>query len=245
MNLGLNTAEILGELGSTIRATSSSSIIVYILYALTLYTIAKRRGIKKPWLAWIPFVNVWTLGSISDQYQYVVKGRVENRRKSLLGLNIAIAAIGLIIAIAVAWIFVDLLALFMNTLTDYIEPIIYDYVPNSEDVIETLLQSLQSNIVALIVIAVLALSLSVLAIIRIVFFYIALYDVFRSSDPKNSTLYLVLSLVCGILVQGIYSVFMILCKDKDLGMPPRKSEPQIEAIPAQSAEQTVEAKPEE
>ena len=65
------------------------SILAYILQALALYTIAKRRGIRKPWLAWIPFGNSWILGSLSDQYHYVTKRTIKNRRKLLLGLEIA------------------------------------------------------------------------------------------------------------------------------------------------------------
>ena len=73
------------------------SVACYVLEALSLYTIAQRRGIRKPWLAWIPVVNVWIVGSISDQYQYVVNRRIQNRRKVLLGL--AIALMGSLIAL--------------------------------------------------------------------------------------------------------------------------------------------------
>ena len=66
------------------------SVAVYVFQSLGMYTIAKRRGIRNPWLSWIPVGNMWILGSISDQYQYVVKGRVRKRRKLLLGLMIAI-----------------------------------------------------------------------------------------------------------------------------------------------------------
>ena len=64
------------------------ALTVYILEAVSLYSIAKRRGVHHAWLAWVPTGNVWILGSISDQYQYVVRGRVRNRRKLLLGLNL-------------------------------------------------------------------------------------------------------------------------------------------------------------
>ena len=69
------------------------TVAAYILQSLGMYTIAKRRQIPNPWLAWIPVGNMWMMGSISDQYQYVAKGRVRNRRKALLGLNIAIFAL--------------------------------------------------------------------------------------------------------------------------------------------------------
>ena len=65
------------------------SVTMYIFHSLGLYTLAQRRGIHRPWMAWVPVVNMWILGSISDQYQYVTKGKVTNRRKVLLGLEIA------------------------------------------------------------------------------------------------------------------------------------------------------------
>ena len=65
-------------------------IASYVLSSLGLYTVAERRKLRHPWLAWIPIGNAWLLGSISDQYQYVAKGKVKNRRKILLALNVAI-----------------------------------------------------------------------------------------------------------------------------------------------------------
>ena len=67
--------------------------LIYVLQSVGLYCIAKRRCIKNPWLVWLPVGIMWILGSISDQYQYVVKGRVRNRRKWLLGLCLAIILI--------------------------------------------------------------------------------------------------------------------------------------------------------
>ena len=64
------------------------SVGTYVLHALSLYSIANRRGIRRPWLSWIPVGSTWILGCISDQYQYVVKGKVRNKRKALLVLEI-------------------------------------------------------------------------------------------------------------------------------------------------------------
>ena len=94
-----------------------------------------------------------------------------------------------------------------------------------------------SNVVLLNLLAMAALltiPLSVLAVIHTVYFYMALYDLLRSCEPKNSSLYLVLSLVGNVVVEGAYSIFMILCKDKDLGMPPRKEEPQVIVEPVRT-----------
>ena len=62
-------------------------IASYVLTSLALYTLASRRGIRKAWLSWVPVLNVWIVGSLSDQYRYVVKGQVKSKRKILLTLN--------------------------------------------------------------------------------------------------------------------------------------------------------------
>lgn len=203
--------------------TGGVAVLVYILKALALYTIAKRRNIKKPWLAWIPVVNVWVLGSVSDQYQYVVKRQVKNKRKVLLGLNIAMAAIGSVVLIAAVWLFAVLLLMIISVPT----------MSDPETLVSNLMYYAGTNVVLLNLIGlagILAIPLAVVSVIQTVYFYMALYDVFRSCEPKNSTLYLVLSLVGNVVVEGAYCIFLMLCKDKDLGMPPRKTEPAPEVI---------------
>ena len=198
--------------------TSGLGVIVYVLQALALYTIAKRRGIKKPWMAWIPLVNVWILGSISDQYQYVVKRQVKNKRKVLLGLNIAMAALIVLLIVAIIWLIV---ALIMTGVS--LELFSDGNMPGS-NLDAVALDALADEIGVLLLICLLALPLLVLSIMQTVYFYIAMYDVFCSCEPKNSTLYLVLSIVGNVVVEGAYCIFLMRCKDKDLGMPPRKVE---------------------
>lgn len=75
---------------------SALSMVSYVLQSLGLYTIAERRGIRHSWLAWVPLGNLWMLGSISDQYQYLAKGKIKNRRKVMLGLSIGLVVVYLI-----------------------------------------------------------------------------------------------------------------------------------------------------
>ena len=63
------------------------SLAVYVFTALSLYSIARRRGIACPWLAWIPVANLWLIGSLSDQYRYLTRGQVKHRRIILLVLK--------------------------------------------------------------------------------------------------------------------------------------------------------------
>ena len=86
-------------------------MVWYVLQSLGLYTIAERRGIRNPWLAWVPVANMWVLGSISDQYQYLTKGKIKNRRRTLVALMI------LLVGTYIAMIVGGILAAFSGTET--------------------------------------------------------------------------------------------------------------------------------
>lgn len=197
------------------------AITTYVLQSLGVYTIAKRRGIHNPWLSWIPVANMWILGSISDQYQYVAKGCVRNRRKVLLGLSIATVA-------AVIPMYISIFAAMFSEAAGAM---------NSDVVLGGALVTMMLTYVVILV----------LAIILAVFQYIALYDLFASCDPGNAVLYLVLSILLGVVLP----FFIFACRKKDLGMPPRKpaqqpipaaleETPQIERAPEQVPEETEE-----
>ena len=65
------------------------SVIFWIISSLSLQSIARRRGIRNAWLAWVPIRNQWILGSIADQYQHLIQGKITSRRKILLWLGLA------------------------------------------------------------------------------------------------------------------------------------------------------------
>ena len=177
------------------------SIVTYVLTALALYTIANRRGIRKPWLAWIPVANMWILGSISDQYRYVAKGQNKSKRKSLLILSIIGGILG-VIAVALT------LALIVNLFAVTISP---------NDT-----ASLREYVMGLVVsFLVLSLPLMGVAIARAILYYMALYDVYTSCDPSTSVLFLVLSILLGFTTP----FFLFFSRYKDGGMPARRPEP--------------------
>jgi len=188
------------------------NIAVYILTALSLYTIANRRGINHPWLSWVPVVNVWVLGSLSDQYRYVVKGEVKSKRKVLLVLNIISSVIACIIAVSA-------LAMVGELITSSM------YGRYDDDVWEDLIAPVFS-IVAL------SLPLAGVAIASAVVRYMALYDLYTSCDPQNNVLFLVLSVLFGVTEP----FFLFFSRNKDEGMPPRRQVPQY--VPLQETWET-------
>lgn len=207
MNMTMNSEymylveDVMQSFASAGSVSSLVGILSYVFSSLALYTIAQRREIRKPWLAWIPVVNVWILGSISDQYRYVTSGEVKNKRKVLLTLSIINWLLGVA---AVIRIFVALFSVASAAMQGISE----------QALVQMVMKGLTSG-------ALLALPTLAIAIAILVFEIMALYDVYRSCEPANSVLYLVLSLIPGIS-QVTQPVFLFLCRNKDEGMPPRQ-----------------------
>ena len=196
--------ELLDSMSSVGGFSSTLSLAAYVFTALAIYTIAQRRGIKKAWLAWVPVVNVWILGSISDQYRYVVKDQVKSKRKVLLGLNLANAVF--VVAVSVSLI-VTGISIFNAVLHHAAE----------EQLGWIAMRGIGITLL-------LCLPMLVLSLIAFVFRAIALYDLYTSCDPQNNALYLILSLIPGIN-QVTQPLFLFLCREKDEGMPPRRENP--------------------
>jgi hypothetical protein len=194
--------------------TSSISFLLsvgtYVLTALGLYTIAQRRGINKPWLAWIPVVNVWTLGCISDQYRYVVKGEKKSKRKVLIGLNIAQAVCVLVFFVLMIVMIVDVAGMAMDN-------------PSEQEIITAVLGSMGGMLLMFIPMVGISLATTIIT-------YMALYDVYTSCDPKNNVTFLVLSILFSIT----QPFFIFFSRKKDLGMPPRRPDPMQYMPPQQN-----------
>lgn len=174
------------------------SIASYVLTALALYTIARRRGLKRPWLAWIPVADCWLLGSLSDQYHYVVKGEHKSKRKILLFFRILIT---------IMW--VSLIGLLVNLCFHAVGNVFWG-TPSDNWIFQILHQALNLLVVCLPLIGI--------SIAYAVFRYMALYDIYKSLDPANCVLFLVLSILFGVTEP----FFLFFSRNKDGGMPPRK-----------------------
>ena len=185
--------------------SSLLGIATYVLTSLALYTLANRRGIKNAWLSWIPVINCWIIGSLSDQYRYVVKGEVRNKRKTLLTLNIILWVITAAIAVAGIVVAVNAAGAAMKGAAE-----------------EALLDLVLGPV---FIILGLCLPLFGVSIANVVIRYMAMYDIYTSCTPQNNVLFLVLS----ILFSVTEPFFLFFSRNKDEGMPPRKQAPVYEA----------------
>ena len=192
-----------GVLSAVLSGIPSGALGIasYVLTALALYTAAQRRGLNRPWLAWIPVVNCWILGSLSDQYRYVVKGEIRSKRKLLLILKTLAAALGVAMSIVCGVMAVNIISGFLRGSA------------NPGTIMEMVLGS-AAGILGL------CLPMAAVAIAAAVIRYMALYDIYRSMDPANCVLFTVLSILFGITEP----FFLFFNRNKDLGMPPRRQE---------------------
>lgn len=177
----------------------------YVLSSLAIYSIAKRRGLNHPWMAWVPVLNCWLLGSLSDQYRYVVKGENKSKRKVLLTLSI----LTFVFTIAMVVTAIAMLAGIVGEIGHNY----YGYGFSEQRILSEILGPVLS-------ILGLSLPLAGVSIAYAVIRFMALYDVYRSLDPANSVMYLVLS----IIFQITEPFFLFFNRNKDEGMPPRKGQ---------------------
>ena len=188
-------------------ASAGLVVALYVVQSVGLYTIAKRRRIRHSWLSWIPVGNTWILGSISDQYQYLVKGKIRNKRKTLLLLQS-------ILCVTKALMLVFSIVLLVQGIGLRADP----YVTNAEVI------GLMGILVCLLWSALLSFALQIAVS---VISYIALFHLYSSCNPINDVMYLLLS----IFIDFAQPILVFICRDKDLGMPRRKAEPLDENQP--------------
>lgn len=191
----------------TLLLGGGKGLITYIFRSLGVYSIAKRRGLNRPWLAWIPVADHWLLGCVSDQYQYVVKDKNTNRRKWLLGLRVALLVLTAVVTISMLGIAFEAMEIAIEG-------------GNVDRAMIPLVRKLLTSAVWLV-------PLLGVSVAEAVFYYMSAYDLYRSTDPRNSVIYLVIS----IFFRITEPFFIFFNRNRDDGMPPRKAAPVTEEPP--------------
>lgn len=177
-------------------------LISWILSSIGLHKIARRRGIAHAWLAWLPVGREWVLGSVSDQYQHLVQGKITARRRILLILEVASIVVGIVYVVTTAM--AEIMAVADGSVGGVLLAVGIPYL----------------------------LFLGVY-VAMMVFFHICNFDLYRSCNPRNAVVFLVL----GIVLPVCQPFFYFACRKKDLGMVvPQPVTPEPAELPPVSPE---------
>ena len=204
------------------------SAAMYVLLALGLQTIAKRRGIAMAWLAWVPVVSVWIMGAIADDYCARL-GKHSNLRFWVTGLVL----VSLVLAIAVltsVWqnVFVPIsdqisFEELMQVYGGQTDSVGHMYDSAQEDAMAQLEARLDAVLTeetvaqmdaAIMPVLGLSLVVALTALAAIVLEYLCWYRLFASCVPAYRFIFLAVSVLF-----GTQAIFVFMCRDRDLGLP--------------------------
>ena len=185
-------AEFMSLFAIMMAVTGAISLVFYILRAVAMMKIAKGRGFSSPWIAWIPFANLYQMGKVADDICYR-NGKKKSYRKVLLGLNIAtVAGVVLATVLSCGWM--------INTF-------LLNYDLNVDRFGNFVGQEPSASVIATMVVGVfIFLAAWIVAVIQIVFYCIVLYQIFKDYAPKEAVLFLILS----IFLSGIFDTIALL-----------------------------------
>ena len=177
---------ILAILGIVLAIVALFGIISYIFCGIGYYTLAKRRGIHHAWLAWIPIGGQAWIQGCLAD-QYVYLA--EGKKWYFRHILL--------------WGNLAVLLFSSSTLSSSLAALQAQYM-TADFTAFALGSSAFGGLVSL------------LSLALAVFSFIALYKVYKSCNPQNAVLFLVLSILFGITMP----FFLFACRNKDLGMPP-------------------------
>lgn len=194
----------LAVLGIIYLAVFICVILDYVFRSIALQKIAKRRGIAKPWLAWIPCGNFWIIGRIADEYD--ARNGIKRRWGRLL-LVLSITTISILI--------ISLICLFYILISMAVKSNIYDST-------SVLYQYIPAVIVFYLIMFISVFAAWILQFLSA----ICVYKIFESTNPVKAVKYMVLY----ILVPLAGGICLFLCRNKGYSnmpqLPPAEQNPQ-------------------
>ena len=171
-----------------------AGLVVWVLSAIALQTIAKRRGIKHHAAVWDIFGigQSYITGAIADRHTLNVTGVDSKFRKKLLWLHVVLR---LLIYGMLAYMYLYLFPLWGS-------------IQNDPSAGTEMLPLLLANLGVLLLVEFAAIGLM---IPTIVYSVVATHRLFRSCELKTSVIYTVI----GLLVPIAQLVFLLLVRNKD------------------------------
>ena len=185
---------IIGLLSQTLLRQLVSFVISvagYVLTGVGLYTAARRRGVRYPWLAWIPLGQLWILGRLADHYQYEGNSRVYKWSSLLMITSVLSGLFSTIMSKS----YRNILVMILQTFFDGGE----------------IVRVLEKNVGGLLIVT--AIHFLIMLIAAVIEF-IVLYRYYKSCLPQKAKVFLVLSMLFSVT----RPFFVFYCRKWDLGM---------------------------
>ncbi len=187
----------------------------YIMNAVALSRLASRRGIKRPWLAWIPVGTDWIIGSIVDEY--------DERNGIKRKWRVVLLVLLILVLVCAGAYFVGYFYIVFTTFSK-----IGVNAALGMSILKDMIVGLIICYAALIVLVMVGTALNA---VRTICFY----KIFESTVPKRAVAYLLLMLI--VPLAG--SICLMLCKEK--GYPEKDADEsldeQMEAVFAETYEE--------
>lgn len=162
-------------------------IACYVMNAVALQTLGKRRMMQYPWMAWLPFASLYLLGSLVDDYDE--RNGIKRKWKITL-LVLGIVAVGVLVVAyfgLIAWV-----------MTITIFGVEYPTVDPS---------AVLSGLAVIYIFLIVAMSV---AMTQAFCKAICIYKIFESTVPEKAVKYLLLTL----LVPMAQSICLMRCRNK-------------------------------
>lgn len=179
------------------------AVVSYIFGSKGLYAIAVRRGIKNPWMAWIPVVQNWTLGCLSDQYATRKYGADPKLRIKLLIFTIITQGGSVASSFG----------------TSFSMNISLGELGGGYSVTDLPQEGQIVLIVLLVFLVLIATAALVISVIQTVYQYKAYYNLYASCRPEKAMLFLMLAIFTPANPFLVYA-----CRNDDAGLPPETQE---------------------
>lgn len=188
-------------------------IAAFILTGIAYYSLAKKRNISKPWIAWIPIVQVYMIGKTSDDIN------IKYNKKTHRGRWTIIFTIAYLVFSVVAISLIGTLLVSVISSIDFsLEGLTSELLSSSQSMIASLFSGI--NAVLIITALISGVIFIVTTIISIVFQMISWYSVYNEYDNKRASIYLVIVALGFLLIGGssILAPIFVLVSSKN---PPR------------------------
>ncbi len=164
---------------------SAFALLIFILVGITTFQLMKRRNLPGAWTSFVPLLNNYAFGAIADH--------ISARSGKKTAYRFSLPIIATVLSISVIAMLITLIAMVfeympLDVTYSYLYGYDYPYYGNEEDLIAIGLATMLFLFV-----------IGIVSILYTIFYYIAMYKIFKDYNPSNAVMYTVLSIFISVV----------------------------------------------